>query len=137
MSHKELVTVYSCQYPSEAFIFKTKLESEGIFVHVANEFIIQTDPLISNAVGGVQLQVSIEDQEKANFIISKISLYSVDDHGKAIHCPQCDSNEINLGTTVRNFKSFLSWFLGIMTMTLPITTQTIYRCNRCKLEFKN
>ena len=41
------------QYSSEAFIYKGKLEAEGIEVFVRDNHTVDTDPLVSNAIGGV------------------------------------------------------------------------------------
>ncbi|MBC7655284.1 MAG: DUF2007 domain-containing protein, partial [Oligoflexus sp.] len=41
------------QYTSEAIIFKGKLESEGIEVFMRDNNTVDTNPLYSNAVGGV------------------------------------------------------------------------------------
>ena len=49
------------QYTSEAIIFKGKLESEGIEVFMRDNNAVDTNPLYSNAVGGVKLFVKSED----------------------------------------------------------------------------
>ena len=47
--------IASFQYSSEAIIYKGRLESEGIAVFMRDNFTIDTDPLVSNAVGGVKI----------------------------------------------------------------------------------
>ena len=61
------------QYSSEALILKGKLESEGIEVFMRDNVTIDTDPLVSNAIGGVKLFVRSEDLGKAQGILSEIS----------------------------------------------------------------
>jgi len=44
---------------------KSYLESEGIDCFLKDELTINSDPLISNAIGGVKLQVQEEDYARA------------------------------------------------------------------------
>jgi hypothetical protein len=57
----ELVTILSIQYPNQVYIIKARLESEGIECFIKDELTIQTDPFLSNAIGGIKLQVKEED----------------------------------------------------------------------------
>ena len=68
----EFYTVTSSTYPADIQILKGKLESEGIPVFLRDENTINTDPLISDAIGGVKLQVYELDKEKAIAIIKDI-----------------------------------------------------------------
>ena len=61
-------TIAVFTYCSEAKIIKGRLESEGIEVFLSDELTIDTDPLVSNAIGGVKLKVFTENVEKANKI---------------------------------------------------------------------
>jgi hypothetical protein len=58
-------------FPSEAYVLKSSLESEGINCYLKNELIVQTDPFNSNAVGGVQLQVQTSQIEEALLILKE------------------------------------------------------------------
>lgn len=44
------------QYSAEAQIIKGRLEAEGIETFLADNHTIDTDPLVSNAIGGVKLR---------------------------------------------------------------------------------
>jgi len=128
-------TIAKFQYSSEAQIIKGKLESEGIDVFLSDNFTIDTDPLVSNAIGGVKLKVLTEDVLKANDILDSISKYSLDDEGSAIHCPNCNSYKIQLFSTIKDFKSFFSFLIGFLFGTLPFYAKDKYRCEDCKTEF--
>lgn len=54
------VTVWTFTHPSEAYVVMGRLESEGIECYLVNELTTQVNPLYSNAVGGVKLQVKDE-----------------------------------------------------------------------------
>lgn len=54
---QEFETIATFTLPIELAVAKTKLESEGIECRVRDELTIQTDNFLSNAIGGVKLQV--------------------------------------------------------------------------------
>ncbi len=128
-------TIAKFQYSSEAQIIKGRLESEGIQVFLSDNLTIDTDPLISNAIGGVKLKVLSEDTLKARHILDSIQKYSIDDEGNAIQCPKCRSEQIELFSTITDFKSFFSFLIGFLFGTLPFRTRHKYKCEECKTEF--
>ena len=60
-----LITIATFEYPHEAHVIKSKLESEDIYVFLKDELTVQADNFISNAIGGVKLQIKENDVEKA------------------------------------------------------------------------
>ena len=60
-----LITLRTFQYPLEITLLKSMLEDSGIPVFVKDEFTILMNPLYSNAIGGIKLQVLEEDLQKA------------------------------------------------------------------------
>lgn len=66
-----LITIKTFSDPHEANICKSHLELEGIACFLNNEGIIGANPLLSNAVGGYQLQCKEGDAEKALIIIDQ------------------------------------------------------------------
>lgn len=128
-----LVDTY--QYSSEALIFKGKLESEGITVYMYDNITIDTDPLISNAIGGVKLFVRQEDFEKATFILSQVSDYSLDDNNNLVCCPKCGESKVLYLTSITSIKSLMSFIFGFLVSIFPFFIQYKYRCEACKFEF--
>ena len=106
---QSLIEVANYQYSSEAYLFKAKLESEGIEVFLQNENTINTEPAWSNALGGVKLFVQSENAIKAKEILNSIPEYSVDDKGELLLCPSCGSQKITMVTTIKDFKSILQF----------------------------
>lgn len=123
------------QYSSEALIYKGKLESEGIEVFIRDNHTVDSDPLVSNAIGGVKLFVNTHDFEKAKSVLMDITSYSLDDTGELIKCPNCGAEKIELFTTIKDAKSFLSFFLSIFIVALPFYNKYQYKCERCKFEY--
>ncbi|WP_029037360.1 putative signal transducing protein [Salinimicrobium xinjiangense] len=124
------------QYSAEAQIIKGRLEAEGITVFIADNHTIDTDPLVSNAIGGVKLKVRKEDEAKAMEVLGSISKYSVDDDGVQIRCLECNSEKVELLTNVKGLKSFFFFSLSFLFTALPIYIKREYYCNVCKNKFK-
>ncbi len=81
------------EYVADVQIIKGKLESEGIPVFLKDENTLNTDPLISNAIGGVKLQIYTKDKERALKIYNDIRAYAVDSMGYPIVCPNCNAQK--------------------------------------------
>lgn len=133
MSKFKQIATY--QYSSEAYLIKGKLESEGIKVFLQNENTINTDPLLSNALGGVKIFVYAKDVENALQILNLIPDYSVDEHGDLLRCPKCGKQKIDYLTSVTDFKSLISFIFGLLLNIFPFYTKYKYRCENCIFEF--
>lgn len=128
-------TIANFQYSSEAQIIKGRLEAEGIDVFLQDHLTIDTDPLISNAIGGVKLKVLTKDKKKALSIIEEISKYALDEKGDAILCSNCNSSNVALYSTIKDFKSLMAFLIGFLFGSLPFHTRYKYRCEDCNTEF--
>ena len=129
--------IASYQYSSEAVITKGRLEADGIEVFMSDNFTIDTDPFVSNAIGGVKLFVKAEDEARAKVILSEISRYSKDDSGHNVVCPKCGSEKVEVGSTIKNSKSLLAFLVALLFAgVLPFYTKYTYRCDNCGNEFK-
>ncbi len=128
-------TIATFQYSTEAKIVKGRLEHEGIDVFISDDLTIDTDPMVSYAIGGVKLKVKTEDKDKAVSILKSINKYSLDDEGNQISCPNCKSVEVDYFTNITDFKSLISFLVGILLGVLPFYTRYSYRCENCKTKF--
>ncbi|TMM59282.1 DUF2007 domain-containing protein [Maribacter algarum] len=81
--------ISSFEYAADVQIIKSKLESEGIPVFLRDENTLNADPLISNAIGGVKLQVYSKDKDRAIEIYNEIRAYALDEDGNPVICPNC------------------------------------------------
>ena len=66
---ESLVTLIKCSLAGEAHAIRVRLESEGIPVFLFDEFTITMDWLLSNAIGGVKVQVPDPFLERARTIL--------------------------------------------------------------------
>ncbi len=77
----KLVTVATFTYPSEAVVIKGRLESEGIDCFMKDEMTAQVHNFISNAIGGVKLQVRQSDAIRATEILKEAGYLDESDNG--------------------------------------------------------
>ncbi|MBP2831349.1 DUF2007 domain-containing protein [Aquimarina sp. U1-2] len=128
-------TIASFQYSAEALIVKGRLESEGIEVFMTDMHTIDTDPLVSNAIGGIKIKVRSSDVTEAKAILDDIQKYSLNDEGTQMLCTVCRSHKVVFITTITDIKSFFAFLLGFLFGSLPFYTKYTYRCECCKTKF--
>ncbi|GEM_PF-1517613 len=66
---ESLVTLTKCSLPGEAHAIRVRLESEGVPVFLFDEFTVTMDWLLSNAIGGIKVQVPEPHLERARTIL--------------------------------------------------------------------
>ena len=111
----------SFEYVADVQIVKGKLESEGIPVFLRDENTLNSDPLISNAIGGVKLLVYASDKDTAINIYNEIRAYAQDDFGNPIVCPNCKAQK---SEPYYNRK-------GIFYKLFPFFEKRKYKCLNC------
>jgi len=114
------------EFSTEAQLIKSKLDSQGVSTMLMDEKTIDSDPLISQAIGGVKLLVLNEDSEKALKIYNTIRDYVKDSNGNPIHCTNCESTQILIAPLERK---------NIFYMLFPFFEKTKHICNNCKTIF--
>lgn len=114
------------EFSTEAQLVKSKLDSQGISTMLMDEKTIDSDPLISQAIGGVKLLVLNKNVEQASKIYNEIRTYIKDKHGNPIHCQNCDSTRILIAPLERK---------NIFYMLFPFFEKTRHICNNCKTIF--
>lgn len=66
-------TIAIFQYPAEYAVLRLLFDQEEIRYVFMNETMISVFPFYSNAIGGIRLQVHIEDVERAEEIIKNLN----------------------------------------------------------------
>ena len=69
---KNFVTVARYTYPSEYAVLELLLQREQIQYVFLNETVINVLPFHSNAIGGIRLQVHINDVQKVKDLINEL-----------------------------------------------------------------
>jgi hypothetical protein len=114
------------EYSAEAQISKTKLEAEGLQTLLMDEKTIDSDPLISGAIGGVKLLVHNDDLAKAKRIYSEIRVYAKDANDQLFTCPNCSSHKVLIAPLERK---------NIFFMLFPFFEKTKRKCTICQTIF--
>lgn len=116
----------SFEFVADVQIIKGKLEAEGIPVFLRDENTLNSDPLISTAIGGVKLEVYTKDKDRAIEIYNEIRAYAVDDAGHPIVCPNCKATR---SETYYERKS-------IFHKLFPFFEKRKYKCLNCGIITK-
>ena len=144
---KDWITIMTFTYPQDSYIIKGALESGGIETFLKDELTIQVDNFLSNAIGGVQLQVKKDQADRAIEILKsngyfntnedtksqskKIQVLSKSDHNTSL-CPYCSSENIEKVKRTR----FVTVML-ILLLYQPFPFFKIhYQCFDCSMEWK-
>lgn len=132
---KTFSTIARFQYSTEAQIVKGRLEAEGIPVFLADQFTIETDPLVSNAIGGIKLKVYSHDTVKALRVLENINEYSLDDSGDKILCPNCGEDKVQFFTPIHSFRTLFSFLFSFFTRPGSSKEKYEYICRNCGYKF--
>lgn len=143
------ITVKTFTYPHEAQILKGRLESEGINVYLQDELTVQAHNFLSNATGGVKLQVWSSDMEKAIPILKEVGVLDKNlepmrepgsekltsatlSRGEKVACPHCKSADVARG---RRQSNIAAWALVLLGLLIP-SFKNEYHCFNCGRNFK-
>ncbi|KXH85604.1 putative signal transducing protein [Chryseobacterium kwangjuense] len=121
---------------------KQILADSGINSFIANEQLIQSDWLLSQAVGGIQLQVFEDDLEKAQQVLTDFNNneaysleveHTIENPEFDFVCPKCGSNHI-----YQDEKPGGIFGISVLLLGLPVKTPSnLYHCYYCGNEFKH
>ncbi|ASV30455.1 putative signal transducing protein [Maribacter cobaltidurans] len=117
----------SFEYVADVQILKGKLESEGIPVFLRDENTLNSDPLISQAIGGVKLLVYSQDKERALEIYNEVRVYALDENDNPITCPNCKASKSEV---YYNRK-------GVFYKLFPFFEKRKYKCLNCGMITKS
>ena len=123
---QKFYTLGAFEYVADVQIIKGKLESEGIAVFLKDENTLNTDPLISSAIGGVKLQVLSKDKEQAIAIYDEIRSYALDDQDQPVVCPNCKAQKSEVYYSRK----------GLLNKLFPFFERKKYKCTVCNMITK-
>ena len=132
---EKLVTVARFSHPEEAYLASAKLESEGIQSFVADAHTVTADWLVSNAIGGVRLQVRESEAADAKQILSSKQQNMQATAAISETCPKCNSTDIQY-QIFSTRPIFIVWLLTGGGLTFPFLKRK-WICRACGYQWKN
>jgi len=118
-----IVATYST--PAEAHVALTRLEGSGLHAAIRDEYTVTFNWLLSNAIGGVKLEVPDEEAAAAREILA----LPPQEEG-ILRCPHCGSSD----TQVQELSAFGALCL-VLKLPFPIR-HVVVVCHACKKEFE-
>jgi hypothetical protein len=133
---RNLVTVRKFRDLPEALLAKGSLESAGIAAVLTDDNIIRMDWFWSNLMGGIKLQVDMEEVEAASGILDQPIPEGFDVAGVGEYqqprCPKCQSLDISFMELDRPV-AYVSAFFNV-----PIPWhRAAWRCHSCHAEWED
>jgi hypothetical protein len=132
-----LVTLQSFRDIPEALLAKGRLESAGIDCVLADGNLIRMDWLLSNAIGGVRLQVDKNELESARAILDEpippeLTDEELGEPYEQPRCPRCYSLDIGF-EKIDRFWTYSLWLL--LSFPIPIGKNN-WKCYTCGAEWE-
>lgn len=116
-------------HPTDAHIAAGKLESEGIPVFLLGINHASANWLLSNALGGIRLQVPASCVDDARQILAQIA--KPGDEGED-ECPECGGSDTSAMSNSRKVA-----FLAVHLFSIPLPWRTNRRhCQSCGAEWE-
>jgi Putative prokaryotic signal transducing protein len=131
-----LVTLRHFRDIPEALLAKGKLESAGIECVLADGNLVRMDWLLSNAIGGIRLQVDQQDLEFARAVLDEPipAEFGAEEVGETFvqpRCPRCCSLDIGF-EKIDRFWTYGLWLL----LSFPIRIcKGRWKCYGCGMEW--
>lgn len=130
----DLVTVASYPDAIQAHLARGRLEAEGIGAIVADEHYVSANWMMSNAIGGVKVQVSERMAGRAMEVLRQLDAgeFAIDDAERPDGaCPRCGSTSVE-----RRTGSWRLAFLGLHLLQLPLPfRRASHACRACGLHW--
>lgn len=115
-------------HPTEAHIFAGRIESEGIPVFLLGINHASANWLMSNALGGIQVQVPANRADEARAILAEIAQHHTDQEEL---CPKCGGADISAMSNSRKLA-----FLAVHLFSIPMPWRNSRRhCQACGNEW--
>lgn len=133
-------------YPTEAYPVMSKLESEGIKCFLDGEHTVSAHPFLSNAIGGIKLNIMESDTEKALEILAQEeAAFKKDREDKTTsfskgfvemdaYCKKCESRSV-FRKKFTFGKNFLAIIMALLYLPLMFMAKEHY-CADCGYVWK-
>ncbi len=125
----EMVTLRSFDNYFAAHILLGRLEEAGIQCFLKDEHTVTTNPMLSNAIGGIKLQVPITEVEHAKAIIDALDT----EYRNNALCPSCGHKGLDY-VYKQGPKNFFSAIATYLFGGFAMAPQQVYQCPQCQWQ---
>jgi len=127
------INLITCDNITEAYFIKNRLNNEGVDCFLTNQNFTNLMPIYNNMLGsGIQIFVMESDYEKSRKLIKD----KLDPEKVELICPNCGSNQINLGLGKHKILKAFNILLAILILIPLGNIKPKYYCSKCKSEIK-
>jgi hypothetical protein len=131
-----MVTLQHFRDIPEALLAQGKLESAGIDSMLADGNLVRMDWLLSNAIGGIRLQVRQQDLESARAVLNEpippeLGDETLEEPFIQPRCPRCCSLDIGF-EKIDRFWTYGLWLL--LSFPIPVPKGN-WKCYTCGIEW--
>lgn len=116
-----------------ASILLTRLQAEGIQGYLRDDYNIGINPLLSNAMGGVKLEVDVRDAERAVVLMEEFE----EEYMRLAICPVCHHTEFKRLTNLLEPNLMVKLLSRLFGKKAPLNVRTTYKCGHCNYESEN
>src|SRR5882672_281861 len=134
---EELVTLWKYRDLPEALVVQSKLEFYAQTCFLADENIVRLNWFLSNAVGGMRLQVEVTNREAAVSLLTEDipADFTVDEVGEEYQqpeCPTCHSRDVTFRPIFKGIALLALWLVS-----LPVwIPKRSWHCEKCGHNWK-
>lgn len=122
--------------PMDAYLLRVFLEGQGIEVFIYDDIIVTTNPLYSNAIGGVKVKVYQEDYDKAFQLLIEYERLQRCENEVELSCPKCGSTSVSFQiNSLKDKFTWIAWLIAIALTVFPFYQKKVNRCMNCSNEF--
>ena len=125
----DFVTLRTIHNYFSAHIMLTRLRDSGIHCFLKDEFTVTTDPILSNALGGIKLVVRSEDAQQVEKLITTFE----EEFRKNAVCSQCGGHNITR-VARKNPSNIFTILITWLFSSLALSGNDIYECGDCHYQ---
>lgn len=126
----KFVPIQAYQNYVDAHIIKGRLEEAGINCWLKDEHTVTTNPIWTNAIGGIKLMVVEEQLKEAVSLLQEFDA----ERQSSRACVNCGSHNLEYVSTPRKASNWLSALASFFFGDYAIAPDKVYHCFDCKHE---
>ncbi len=116
----------------EANILLGRMQEEGINCWLKDENTVTTNPIWTQAVGGIKLMVAQQQFDRAKDILDSVKSVKEEQN----RCPKCGSQNVELVSTPRKAVNWFTSLFGFILGDLAFGAHKVNHCFNCGHEFE-